>query len=299
MIDVSPDLRKTWTSKVEERLVRDAELLRAYRAGETGSFGALIEAHRAILNQTVRTTLRGGRSALTSTEYEDLWQEVYAGVAEAANRFDPSRGYLFWTYAVSYVRGRVFHYLGWEHPLVRVSQSAFQVLVRARRNGEEPVLSERVLKAIRRRHVYVSIHSADSHTDEDEEHFPLADEAPPADELLDDESIRPATCKRLVGALHKLLNEREATILELRFVHGYTLEACGQKFGVSRERVRQIEEGALEKGRILLGYAEGLDFETWLKKAELRLKAKEDGLSRRPRHLWNLPRDRRGHRRSA
>ncbi|UCD71829.1 MAG: sigma-70 family RNA polymerase sigma factor, partial [Syntrophobacterales bacterium] len=53
--------------------------------------------------------------------------------------------------------------------------------------------------------------------------------------------------------LLSLLNEREEQILRLRFGIGepsrYTLEEVGRRFGISRERVRQVEEKALNKLR--------------------------------------------------
>lgn len=70
--------------------------------------------------------------------------------------------------------------------------------------------------------------------------------------MIRTEDLEPA----VLGALRRMLTPREEQILRLRFGIGeksdYTLEEVGQRFQVTRERIRQIEKRALRKLRVPL-----------------------------------------------
>jgi RNA polymerase sigma-32 factor len=75
----------------------------------------------------------------------------------------------------------------------------------------------------------------------------LEDDAPNAEDALGDEQERALQLAKINSAL-ATLSERERTILQARN-DGVRLEALAQRFGISRERVRQIEVRAIEKAR--------------------------------------------------
>lgn len=69
------------------------------------------------------------------------------------------------------------------------------------------------------------------------------------EEVSDDYSLRYYSPKLIENVIEKELSERESKVLYLRYGLGYTLEETGKEFGVTRERIRQIENKAFRKLR--------------------------------------------------
>lgn len=200
----------------------------------------------------------------------DLIQEGNLGLMVAVDRFDPYRGVRLTTYAVWWIRAYVQEHIRRSWSLVRfgttrAEQRCFYRLRRERqrleRDGQEAE-PERLARAL-------GIGVAELETIEsritrrdlslDDQAFADADETR-GDRLADDEpGPEVATVERQLEARTRVkvhlalerLDERERTIIQKRYLSRRvaTLKELGQAFGISRERVRQLEARAKAKMR--------------------------------------------------
>jgi len=209
----------------------------------------------------------------------DLIQEGHVGLLEAAARFEPEREVRFSTYATWWIRASIQDYILRNWSIVRGGTSSAQKSLffnlrrlRARlSNGadrvSEPEMYEEIARAIGVSRDDVALMDArlsgpdlslnapvieSDGSSSDRQDFIVSD-APLPDEMVGDDIDRKRRTKWLEGALD-VLNERELRIVSERRLaeEGATLEALGQKLGISKERVRQIENRALEKLRTAL-----------------------------------------------
>ena len=151
-------------------------------------------------------------------EYEDLVQEAYLGLIDAADRFDPQRGTAFSTYARWHIVKRVMHAIHNSNEIVRTPRRRPSIICGPLDNPEVSVMVD-----------------------------PRASTAETMDE---DEMI----CA--VRICIKQLPSREAVVVRLRYgvnTAKMTLAKVGDILGVTAERVRQIQNSAEEKLRAFLG----------------------------------------------
>ncbi len=197
----------------------------------------------------------------------DLINEGNCGLIKAAERFDETRGFKFISYAVWWIRQAIWQALAEKSRVVRLPLNRIGTINKVRRTSARlaqrheraPTLEEladkleidveKVREALQ--HTGHAL-SMDAPLTEDDDHCLL-------DRLSDDESMAPDTwllaesvTLDIKRALRRLTT-REAEIVRLYYglgqEHPQTLDAIGQRFGLTRERVRQIREGALCKLR--------------------------------------------------
>ncbi len=219
---------------------------------------AILVAHRPLVRATARRFARNG------IPFEDLESEGFVGLLEAARRFDPSRGTTFGTYASFWVRVFVERYAMSNRRIVATPQTrAIRRISQIRRverrleqaSGER-VDSDAIASAVRlkpgqveeartlmsRGDVRTRGTSADGYE-------PRSPDPTPEEQAAE----REWGVARVVLARRALqsLDGRERLIIENRLLREdrETLEALGERLGITRERVRQIEAKALVKMR--------------------------------------------------
>ncbi len=209
----------------------------------------------------------------------DLIQEGHVGLLEAAARFEPAREVRFSTYATWWIRASIQDFILRNWSIVRGGTSSAQKALffnlrrlRARITQDGTVSPSEMHREISQA-IGVSVNDvatmdvrlsgsdtslnapiADGEDggSADRQDF-LQDTAPLQDELVGDVIDAERRNNWLANAL-KVLNERELRIVRERRLaeDGATLEALGEKLGISKERVRQLESRALQKLKVAL-----------------------------------------------
>jgi RNA polymerase sigma-32 factor len=203
----------------------------------------------------------------------ELIAEGNIGLMQGVRKFDPERGFRLATYAMWWIKAAIQEYILRSWSLVKIGTTAAQkkLFFNLRRlkgkigaveDGDlRPEQVEQIATTLGVGHDEVvsmnrrmghggdaSLNSPMREEGEGEWQDWLADDGPLADELLADSEERDQRHGLLVAAMASL-NERERDILTQRRLidEPETLEELSQRYGISRERVRQIEVRAFEK----------------------------------------------------
>jgi RNA polymerase primary sigma factor len=197
----------------------------------------------------------------------DLIQEGNLGLMKAAEKYDGSKGFRFSTYATYWIRQAISRALGDQSRTIRIPANMVELLSKVRRGSAE------LLQTLRREpteqeiadHLGIELEKVQTVMD-------MAQATASLDLAVDDDGettmgdliadnrvenpyqnmVKEANTQ-IVEAVLATLSNKEADILRMRFGIGadkpMTLEEVGQHYGVTRERIRQVENKAIRKLR--------------------------------------------------
>lgn len=197
----------------------------------------------------------------------DLINEGNLGLIKAAKRFDETRGFKFISYAVWWIRQSILQALAEQSRIVRLPLNRVGALNKIGKAfsqleqefEREPSASElaeeldmsvfEVADTLKISGRHLSVDAPFAQGEDNRLLDVIQDERQPSpDAILMDESLKEEVKRALAT-----LSEREAEVIRLYFglqkEHSLTLEEIGEKFNLTRERVRQIKEKAIRRLR--------------------------------------------------
>lgn len=246
-------------------LTREQELELANRvvAGDKFAKDALVTANLRLVVSIAKKYIGRGMAFL------DLIQEGNQGLIKASEKFDPTKGFKFSTYATWWIRQAITRAIADQARTIRIPVHMVETInkmIKIQRQltqklGRDPS-HEEIAKEMGNGMTADRVREIQKISYE-----PISLEKPVGEEddsrvgnfVEDEDSLSPkdhTTNQLLKDALYEVmkeLNEREERVLRLRFGlddgRPRTLEEVGKEFGVTRERIRQIEAKALKKLR--------------------------------------------------
>lgn len=230
------------------------------RTGDPELRAYLIERHKGLVRHVARMYLDSGES------YEDILSVGHMGLVQAVDRYDPSRGTRFATFAVPTIQGEIRRYFRDRTWSVRVPRRLQELSLRARHLLEEMTQSlgrsptyaelaqqlgvgeEEIIEALEvgRQHDLVSLDSA-SEEEETSDSPSMAERIGETDmeieQLLQRAEITHALCQ---------LPARLRLVIILRFYQEMSQEEVGLRLGVSQMHVSRLQQQALSHLRQIL-----------------------------------------------
>jgi RNA polymerase primary sigma factor len=253
-----------YLSEIREHslLTREEEIEIARAAREGGDEKELNKLVESNLSFVIKIA---GEFRNMGIPFEDLLNEGNIGLIEAARRYDPSRGAKFITYAVWWIRKRILNALCEHSGLVRIPKYQMRKIKKVREAVAS--LSRSLGRPPDREEISSSLESTISEIDEvllvKPTELSLDDKVgredlPISSQLVDEKSTDPEEVllriesEALIRWAVQVLTDQEKTVITNRFGmkgRSLTLREIGESLGLSRERIRQIEEQAKRKLR--------------------------------------------------
>jgi RNA polymerase primary sigma factor len=245
------DVRKSIILTPQEEI----ELAKRIKNGDTKAIDELVNANLKFVI-SIAKEFQGQGLPLS-----DLISEGNFGLIKAAHRFDHERGWRFISYAVWWVKQSIIQSLNDNARIVRLPANVINKLSYLKKeiakfehaNEREPVYGEifdkdqEVMKLLS----FPKCASLNETINEEGDELIelIAGESQEEDQLIVDDRIKIELNKTL-----EVLEERERVIIECYFgintdFEGMTLEAIGEKYNLTKERIRQIKEKAIRKLR--------------------------------------------------
>ncbi|MBR3655856.1 MAG: RNA polymerase sigma factor RpoD/SigA [Prevotella sp.] len=239
----------------------EVELAQRIRKGDKKALERLTRANLRFVVSVAKQYQNQGLSL------PDLINEGNLGLLKAAERFDETRGFKFISYAVWWIRQSILQAISEQSRIVRLPLNQVGSVNKINReinrfeqeNERRPSLEEIAEKIdlpedkideamnINGHHVSVDAPFAEG------EDNSLLDIMPNSDSPMADKTLVAESLKAEIQNALSVLNERERNVVEASYginCPELTLEEIGEKFGLTRERVRQIKEKAIRKLRM-------------------------------------------------
>ncbi|MCC7543646.1 RNA polymerase sigma factor RpoD [bacterium] len=263
--DIADDSVRLYLREIGKIPLINAEeevaLAKRIQAGDKSAKDALAEANMRLVVSIAKKYIGRGLDLL------DLIQEGNTGLLRAVEKFDYTKGFKFSTYATWWIRQAITRAIADQARVIRIPVHMVETinkLIRTQRRltselGREPSPEELakememdVEKVLHIQKISQDTTSLDAAVGEDED-------STLGEFIEDQDSVSPVDAatyellKEHINNTLSLLTPREQKILRMRFGledgRSHTLEEVGQEFGVTRERIRQIEAKALAKLR--------------------------------------------------
>lgn len=236
----------------------ETELAYSIQKGDEDAYRRLVEANLRFVVSVAKQYQSSGLDLC------DLINEGNIGLMKAARRFDPTRGFRFISYAVWWIRQQIMAAISEQGRMVRLPLNQVGILNRIKRaraqfeqeNEREPsdrelaefldITPDRVGEAIRHSARHISF---DVSFGEDGDGT-LLDVVPDENAELADRGLQQESLRTDIQHVMMVLSPREREIVSLAFGIGcreMTLEEIGERFELTRERVRQVKEKAIRK----------------------------------------------------
>ena len=230
-------------------------------AGDRDAVNTLVECNLLLVVSVAKKYYGCGLPLL------DLIQEGNLGLIKAAEKYDGSRGFRLSTYATYWIRQAISRALGDQSRTIRIPANMVELLSKVKKATAE--LTQKLGRAPSDKEIAAHM---DIELDKVQTVMDLAQATTSLDTPVDDEGetcmgdliadrgaenpmaniIREAN-SQIIAAVFDTLGSREAEILKMRFGidadKAMTLEEVGQHYGLSKERIRQIENKAIRKLR--------------------------------------------------
>lgn len=240
---------------------QEQDFAKRLKEGDQDARDALITANlRLVVSIAKRYNNRG-------LLFLDLIQEGNLGLLRSIDKFDYTLGYKFSTYSTWWIRQAITRALAEQSRVIRIPVHIMEIVNKVRKNvrifvqetGREPTTEEislrvdlpveRIEEVIRLTQEPVSLEvTVGSKEDTSLESYICNDEAVSPEEAVIDSLLR-----EQINRVMEVLTEREQMVIKLRFGLDdgipRSLEEIGRILGVTRERIRQVEEKALKKLR--------------------------------------------------
>ena len=230
-------------------------------AGDRSAINTLVECNLLLVVSVAKRYYGCGLPLL------DLIQEGNLGLIKAAEKYDGSKGFRFSTYATYWIRQAISRALGDQSRTIRIPANIVELLSKIKKATSEltqatnrqptdkeiadflNVELEKVQTAL---DVSQSVSSLDVPVDDDGETC-MGDLIEDSHAEKQNEKMVREANQQIVESVLSTLSVKEAGVLRMRFginsVKPMTLEEVGKHYGVTRERIRQVENKAIRKLR--------------------------------------------------
>ena len=243
----------------------EEELARRIRDGDDKALETMVHANLRFVVAVAKQYQNQGLAL------SDLISEGNIGLMKAARRFDEKKGFKFISYAVWWIRQAILHALAEQARLIRLPVNKIEELRRIertikKREIERANASEGIddgggehddsIADLERHPAMPEWASTPLSLDApvgDQDAYTLMDRLRDQDSKMPDEELQEELLRNEVRRAVSTLTERESEVLNLYFGlnsdRSYTLEEIGVRFGLTRERIRQIKQKAINKLR--------------------------------------------------
>ena len=241
----------------------EVELNRRVKKGDEQARKAMIRANLRLVINIAKRYMHLGIPLL------DLIEEGNLGLMKAVDKFDAKRGFRFSTYAAWWIKQSITRSISEQGKLIRVPVYMNELMAKWKKTKEQmsqklariptddEIAKKMKVKDDKREHINFWLSTTTASLEapiDDEGESSVLDLVTNTNAVQPDTELENFLDKERLNNLLELMSERERKILDMRFgLHEggqtHTLADLSKKMGISRERIRQIEEAALKKLR--------------------------------------------------